>query len=145
MKLTIEQEMSCHDPEIIIRCGLMDARLKRLVELVRLYSFSVTAQRDGMTRQIALEEIYYFESVDNKTFLYMAREIYGCEHKLYELEEQLSGTPFVRVSKNCIVNTGMVSGVQALLNGRLEATLQNGEKLLVSKHYVKAFRAKFES
>ena len=40
MKLIIEQELSRQEPEIIIRCGLMDERLKRLIEQIKLYSFS---------------------------------------------------------------------------------------------------------
>lgn len=144
MKLTIEQELSRQEPEIIIKCGLMDDRLKRLVEQIKLYSFSLSAKKDGMLRQVPLEEIYYFESVDNRTFLYRRDEVLDCEAKLYELEERLRETTFVRVSKNCILNTAVVSGVRAQLNGRLEAVLENGERLAVSKHYVRDFREKFE-
>ena len=144
MKLIVEQDMSRGEPEIVVRCGLMDERLKRLVEHLRLYSFSVPVKGDGVTRQIPLESVFYFESVDNKTFLYTEAEVHECERKLYELEELLQSTAFVRVSKNCICNTAAVAGVQAQFNGRLEAKLLNGEKLIVSKHYVPDFRAKFE-
>lgn len=144
MKLTIEQDMSRREPEIVIRCGLMDDRLKRLVEEIRLYSFAVPVRKDGVTRQISLEAVCYFESVDNKTFLYTEREVFECEHKLYELEELLQNTAFVRVSKNSLLNTALVSGVRAQLNGRLEVALENGERLIVSRHYVPEFRAKFD-
>lgn len=144
MKLIIEQDMNRGEPEIIVRCGLMDERLARLVEQLRLYSFSVPAWKDGVSRQVPLELIFYFESVDNKTFLYTEKEVLECERKLYELEELLVHTSFVRVSKNCILNAAAVAGVQAQLNGRLEARLRSGEKLIVSKHYVPDFRAKFE-
>lgn len=143
MKLTIEQDLARQEPEIIIRCGLMDERLKRLVEEIRLYSFAVPARKDGVTRQVPMEQVYYFESVDNRTFLYTADTVYECERKLYELEELLRHTAFARISKNCILNTAVVSGVQAQLNGRLEAQLRSGEKLVVSKHYVPGFREKF--
>lgn len=144
MKLTIEQELSRQEPEIIIRCGLMDQRLKRLVEQIKLFSFSVPGKKDGVSRQVPLEEIFYFESVDNKTFLYLEHEVLGCELKLYELEERLRGTTFVRISKNSILNASAVAGVRAQVNGRLEAVLKNKEKLIVSKHYVPDFREKFE-
>lgn len=143
MKLTIEQDLSRQEPEIVIRCGLMDERLRRLVEQIKLYSFSLPVRHNGMTRQVPMEEIYYFESVDNQTFLYVEREVYECEEKLYALEERLQGTAFVRVSKNCILNAAVVAGVRAQVNGRMEAVLRNGEKRIVSKHYVKEFREKF--
>ena len=144
MKLIIEQELSRQEPEIIIRCGLMDERLKRLIEQIKLYSFSVPAKKDGVLRQMPLEEICYFESVDNRTFLYLEHEVLDCDLKLYELEEKLRGTTFVRISKNCILNAAVVAGVRAQLNGRLEAILKNREKLIVSKHYVRGVREKYE-
>ena len=42
------------------------------------------------------------------------------------------------------MNTAVVTSVRAQLSGRLEATLKNNEKVLVSKHYIKDFREKFE-
>lgn len=144
MKLLIEQSLDCRETEIRITCGLMDERLKRLVEQIRLFSFSVLAQKDGGTIPVALEEIYYFDSVEGKTFLYLEKDVYRCDKKLYELEAQLLDTSFLRVSKNCILNTAAVRSVRAQFSGRLEATLKNGEKVLVSKHYIRAFRDKFE-
>jgi len=144
VKLIVEQSLDCTETEIHIRCGLMDERLKHLIEQVRLFSFSVMAEKDGASMPVVLEDIYYFDSVDNKTFLYVEKDVYRCDKKLYELESLLTGTSFVRISKNCIVNTAVVTSVRAQLSGRLEATLKNNEKVLVSKHYIKDFREKFE-
>lgn len=143
MKLIIEQSLEQQEVEIKITCGLMDDRLKRLVEQIKLYSFSITAERDGIAVPIALEDIYYFDSVDNKVFLYKDKEVYLCSKKLYELEDILSETPFIRISKNCILNTTYVEAVKAQFSGRLEATLCNQEKLIISKHYINVFREKF--
>ncbi|WOC31395.1 MULTISPECIES: LytTR family DNA-binding domain-containing protein [Caproicibacterium] len=143
MKLVVEQSSDCPETEIHIRCGFIDERLQHLIAQIRLHSFSVMAEKDGASVPIAPERIFYFDSVDNKTYLYVEKEVYRCAKKLYELEQVLAGTPFVRVSKNCILNTAMVASVRAQLSGRLEATLQNGEKILISKHYIKEFRNRF--
>lgn len=144
MKLLVEQSLDCKELEIKITCGLMDERLKRLIEQIRLFSFSIMAEKDGVTIPIPLEDIYYFDTVDNKTFLYTEKDVYLCDKKLYELEMQLTGTPFIRVSKNCVLNTSAVLSIRAQLSGRLEATLKNTEKVIISKHYIKDFRDKFE-
>ena len=144
MKLLVEQSLDCKETEIKITCGLMDERLKRLIEQIRLFSFSVTVKKDGVMLPIALEDIYYFDTVDNKTFLYVEKDVYPYDRKLYELEAQLVDTPFIRVSKSCILNTSVVTFVRAQLSGRLEVTLRNGEKVIISKHYIKDFRDKFE-
>ena len=143
MKLFIEQTLDCKEPEIHITCGLIDVRLKRLIEQIKLYAFPVMAEKDGITTPIALEDIYYFEAVDNKVFLYTSKEVYRCGQKLYELETLLGDTPFVRIAKSCILNTAVVQSVRAQFSGRLEATLLNQEKLIISKHYLQAFRQKF--
>jgi len=144
LKLLVEQSLDCKETVIKITCGLMDERLKRLIEQIRLFSFSVTAEKDGVTLPIALEDIYYFDTVDNKTFLYVERDVYSCDKKLYELEVQLEDTPFIRISKSSILNTAVVTSVRAQFSGRLEAILKNDEKVIISKHYIKGFRDKFE-
>ncbi|EDS72705.1 LytTR family DNA-binding domain-containing protein [Anaerofustis stercorihominis] len=143
MKLLIEQSLDIKEPEITIKCGLMDERLKKLIEQIRLYSFSVMGFKDGSRSAIALENIYYFESVDNKTFLYTSNEVYECDKKLYELEESLKQTSFVRVSKKCILNSNCIKKVRPQLSGRIEAILDNDEHVIVSKHYTKDFKEKF--
>lgn len=143
MKLLIEQSLDVKETEIKITCGIMDERLNRLIEQIKLYSFSIIAQKDGVTIPVPLEIIYYFEAVDNQVFLYTSSKIYECSKKLYELEELLIDTPFLRISKSCILNTNIVSSVRASLSGRIEATLQNSEKQIVSKHYIQEFKRKF--
>ena len=59
------------------------------------------------------------------------------------MERQLGGTDFVRVSKACLLNTGRVDSVRPCLDGKLEALLENGERVLVNRHYVKGFKEKF--
>ena len=68
--------------------------------------------------------------------------MYSSELKLYEIEELLMNTSFVRISKSCILNTDVLDKVKISLNGKMEATLQNGEKVLITRHYVPAFKKK---
>ena len=143
MKLLIEQSLDCKETEIKITCNLMDERLSRLIEQIRLYSFSVIGTSDGVSSMIPLEQIYYFDSVENKTYLYVEKDVFQCDKKLYELEQFLKDTTFVRISKSCILNAAKVMEVKAQFNGRLEVKPANHEKILVSKHYIKEFKEKF--
>ncbi len=136
MKLMIEQSPQYGEVEITIKCGMVDEPLEKLIEQIRMYGFSIAGRKDGRTYQLALDSIYYFESVENKTFVYQAQDVYECGLKLAELEQSLSGTHFVRVSKSCILNVSMLESVRAILYGKMEARLQNGEKLVINRHYV---------
>lgn len=143
MKLLIEQSDEYTDAEIVIKCGIVDERLESIIRHIRLQMFSVTGTKDGETRVISLGDIFYFESIDERTFIYLQSDVYECSMKLYELEEQLEKANFVRISKSCIVNIMRLDSVKPLLNSRYEAKLENGEKLIINRHYLPAFKSKF--
>ncbi|MGG3453092.1 putative HTH-type transcriptional regulator [compost metagenome] len=143
MKLIIEQSLDHEDVEITIKCQLIDADLEKLIAQIRLYGFSIMGKKDGAVHPLRPEDIFYFESIDDKTFAYCEKDVYDCSLKLYELEQQLAKADFVRISKSCIMNIAKLSSVRALINGRFEARLQNGEKLVINRHYVQGFKEKF--
>ncbi|MGG6310693.1 LytTR family DNA-binding domain-containing protein [Paenibacillus macerans] len=144
MKLIIDQSLDHEDVEITIKCRLIDADLEKLIAQIRLYGFAITGKKDGAVHPLRLEDIYYFESIDDKTFAYCQKDVYECSLKLYELEQQFAQADFVRISKSCILNIMKLSSVRALINGRFEAKLDNGEKLIINRHYVQSFKGKFE-
>lgn len=141
MKLTIEQADDQRDVEIVIRCGsVIDPALERLIRQIRLYGYAIAGKKDGHTLLIRPDDIFYFETVDNKTFMYCAKDVYECEMKLYEVEQRLTGSPFVRISKSCVLHLNKLHGFQTKMNGKLEALLSNGERLEVSRHYVASLK-----
>jgi len=143
VKLLIDQSQEYEDVTITIQCGRIDARLQQLISQIRLYSFTLIGKKDGRSYVIPVEEVCYFESVDDTAFLYTESDVLEAGMKLYEIEEQLSGTGFVRVSKSCILNTEKLLSVRPMLNGKYEAELKSGEKVLVSRHYIPEFKRIF--
>ncbi len=144
MKLTLLQDPNLPETEIIIRCAYPDARLKRLIELIRQHGFSLSGYRDGALHQLPLEQIHYIDSADGKTFLYLEKEVYSSRETLANLEKRLAHTSFLRISKNCILNTDFLSSVRPLFNHRLEALLSNGEKLIITRSYIEALKQKLK-
>ncbi len=142
MKLVIDQSLENQEVQITIRCGLIDANLEKLITQIRLYSFSLTGKRDDSIYVIKLEDIFYFESIDEKTFIYCRKDVYESNMRLYELEQQLAATDFVRISKSCILNVVKLESVKALLNGKMEAKLINNEKVIITRHYLQSVKEK---
>lgn len=143
MKLIIEQDSNREETEIIIRCSAINSDLQKIIDEIRLFSFSINAYKDGSIRKIEPENVCYIESVDEKTFIYCENDVYDCRMKLYKLEEVLIKSTFVRISKACILNIEFIESVRPLLNGKYEALLLNGEKLIINRHYVPDFKKKF--
>ena len=97
MKFTIEQSSDNNEVEINIKCGqIIDEKLQKLIDQIRLYSFSIVCKKDKEIYQISLKDAYYIESVEEKTFVYLEKEVYESNLKLYELEEQLKNTSYIR-------------------------------------------------
>ena len=143
IRLIIDQSAEHEEVEIIIKCSQIDDRLARLIEQIKQYDTRLLGILDGKTYSLIAVDILYIESVENTSFLYDEKEMYESNLKLYELETSLKHTHFIRISKNMIVNTTYIKSVRALFNGKFEALLTNSEKVIVNRHYVKAFKEKF--
>lgn len=142
MKITIIDCPEGEEDEIIIKCRQMDEQMLKMIRALKVGQERVTGMKDGKIVQVAPKEIYYFEAVDNRVFLYMEREVYEVRHKLYELEEQFRGTDFFRASKSTILNLSKVKSFAPSLGGRFEANMKNGEKLVISRQYVPILKEK---
>ena len=142
MKITIIEPKDGEDDEIIICCRHLDKRLMKLIYAIKTGENKITALHNGNYFQVTLEEIYYFEAVDNKVFLYLEKEVYETRRRLYELEELFQGTDFFRASKSCIVNLAKVKSLSTAFHGRFEALMKNGERVIISRQYVPVLKEK---
>lgn len=141
MKITIETPKPGDEDEVIIRCAEMDDRMMRFICALR-QDERLTGYLEDKIVKISLKDIYYFEAVDNKIFACTVKETYEIRRKLYELEQDFAHTDFLRISKSAIVNTSKIAYVKPVFNGRFEAQLKNGEKIIISRQYVAELKKK---
>lgn len=87
--------------------------------------------------QIPVADIFYFEAVGELVFAYTKDKVYEIKMRLYQIEEKLLEDKMVRGSKSFVVNIRQIQSVRPALNGRLYATMKNGEEILVSRQYAK--------
>ena len=58
LKLIIEQSSDNKEIEINIKCGqVIDEKLQRLIDQIRLYSFSIIGKKDKEIYQISLKDV----------------------------------------------------------------------------------------
>ena len=142
MKVTIENIPVGSEPEIIIRCNEPDDSLLKLI-----YSLTSTSKKligfiDLQTHIINPKDVFYFEAVDNKVFIYCQEKVYESRLKLYEIEIDYENWDFFRATKSTILNIGKIKSVSPILYGRFEALLQNGERVFISRQYVPVLKKK---
>ena len=140
MRITIIEPEDGEEDEIMIRCRHLDKRLLKLIYAIKAGEEKITVLHDGNYFQVAPEEIYYFEAVDNKVFLYLKQDVFEVRYKLYEIEEGYANTDFFRASKSVIINLAKVKQFAPDFGGRFEAQMRNGERLMVSRQYVPALK-----
>lgn len=131
--------------QVIINCRKKDERTVRLAEYIEKFEADrLQAKLDGRTYFIAYNEVMYFDCADNRTFLYTEDEVYEIKHRLYELEEILPERDFIRTSKSQIININKISSLKPELNRTLLAVMCTGERLYISRKYVKKIRELLE-
>lgn len=136
MKVSIREVPDTEEEEIIIKCHEMNESVLEAVRRLKSPDRQVAGiWRDEIYR-LSLKDIFYFETVDNKSFLYCEARVYETKLKLYEFEEMAYGSRFFRVSKSVVVNMLKISHVRPSLSGRFEAVMENGERIMVSRQYV---------
>ena len=94
--------------------------------------------------RLRLSEVFYFEVVDDRSFLYTRTAVYEAKEKLYEFERLCEGSTLFRCSKSMILNPTKIDYVRPSLSGRFEAVLSNGEKVIVSRKYVADLKRRLE-
>lgn len=142
MKITIQSPEPGQEDEIILRCARLDDRLMELIYALKADRIKLTAYTDKGITMIDPKDVYYFESVDNRVFAYCEKQVYEIRKKLYELESELAGTDFLRISKSTVADLSKFVHLSPAFNGRLEVKLKNGETIVVSRQYVPALKQK---
>ena len=119
-------------PEMLeIRCHTLSDEVREIVAFVKSRQGQLTGTADDRLYGVAVSDIYYIESVDNKSFFYTKNKVYESKQKLYELEELLGEKHFLRVSKSVLLNLMKVSAIKPALNSKF-----TGEQVVISRKYV---------
>jgi len=135
-KLIFEEPQPDEECHIVVKCRSIDPELLRALERFKDGDNVLAAYSEDKIYRISPSDVFYIEAVDNKTFYYCQDEVYESKLKLYELEELLQPDGFFRVSKSLIVNLGKIEALAPALASRMEATLTNGERIMISRKYV---------
>lgn len=93
--------------------------------------------------KLSISDIFYVDSVDFKTFVYAQSVVYQSKLRLYEMEETLPKSDFLRINRQTILNLRKIKSVASAGGGRIEVILTNEEKLIVSRQYAPNLKERF--
>ena len=142
MKIIIEECSPGEEDQIIFRCSELNDNILKLIAELKQGQRKLAGIKDGNITMIDPANVYYFEGVDNKVFLYCKQDVYETKMKLYEIEEEFKNTDFFRASKSVILNVSKIKSISPAYSGRFEAELYNGEIVVISRQYVPELKKK---
>ena len=126
---------------VLIRCHEITEEVREIESFVKSRQGSLPGTSESRQYEIPVTDVYYAESVDGKTFIYTDGGVYETSYRIYELEDMLRPKHFLRISKPMLVNLMKIQSIQPAFNGRFTAVLRSGEKIIISRNYVKALKA----
>ena len=115
-----------------------------LIRKIGKMDISFKGRSDDRAVNIGIGEIYYIENVERKLFLYTCDNVYRFDGTMADIEAMIADTELVRISRTCIMNTAYLKEIRQMRNSRLEASMDNGEKLIVSRKYLQDIKRVFK-
>ena len=126
--------------KVIIACKEVTNDIQKLQSYIRAFDNRILTKKEDEMVFVEMSDILYFETVDNRTFLYTKDQVVEVKQRLYELETRLSEEDFFRCSKSIVVNINKIKNLKPQIDRTIMVTMCNGEKLTISRRYVKAFK-----
>ena len=142
MRVEIQIDPRLDEPVVILRAPCPTEEVEALAARLRGEAppqpFTVYTQREAV--RVSRSTVLRFYAEDKGVFCQTSRGVFTARQRLYELEEELAGTKFVRVSNSEIVNLDRVTALDLTLTGTIKMTLEGGTVCWVSRRYVKKIR-----
>ncbi len=146
MNVRMIEEPGCREIEVTVRSAPGDSRAARIAERVRSMFGRLVGYADGGSIDrlvVSLESVISIETAEKRAWINtVGGKRLESPMRLYELEDALEGTEFVRVSRQTLVNLDHVMGIRPEPNGRLALKMGNEDIVIVSRSYVSDLKGK---
>lgn len=143
MKVEIRIVPECEEPKIVIHTPVINEEIEALVRQLSAPE-TIAAHTGRGVELIGICEIIRVYSERQKVFIQTASGVYPVRHRLYEMEQQLSGSGFVRISGSELVCVRMITGMDFSLTGTIRLSLKGEITTYVSRRRVSEIKKLFD-
>ncbi len=135
MRLIKTQEENLDENYLELHYDEIDEETAAVLERLRPALKYIEGTIDGKRLTVPLTDMYYFETVDRKTFGYTSNSCLEVKETLQGIINEYENAGFVRISKSSIVNLYKIKKLQGDLNMRTLIHLKNDECLVMNRGY----------
>ncbi|MGX7009375.1 hypothetical protein RR45_GL000517 [Lactococcus chungangensis CAU 28 = DSM 22330] len=119
-----------------------NSTINKVIDMLRQSNSTILATELQTTVQhkVKFSDVLYLDYVDRNVCLYTKNATYWVKNSFIRILTQLP-SHFIQISKNNAVNIYEVKSVETNIGGNLIIKLSTDEKLVVSRRYIKNFKA----
>lgn len=140
MKLTLQQ-IENGTEEVIIKYRTMTEQIDSIVNFINRREDKWVVYKEGQQFMISPQKVIYLESVDGVTYLYTDEEVYHTGMSLAAAETAYMREGYFRCSKSMVINIYRIQKLKSQPGNRIDAMMDNGEHVIISRRYAKELRA----
>ncbi len=141
MQVEIQLDAACTEPQVIIRTAQVDDAVQALAKRISdTPPQMLTGSRDGVIEILNPSELIRIFADGGKTVAVTENGMYDLRLRLYEAEERLPHSSFVRISKSEIVNLHKVKSFDLSFTGTICIRFLNDTVTYVSRRYVREIK-----
>ena len=132
MKINIELDKALEETEVLIRAAKMTEEVNGILKKLEMIS-GFAGDTLEILEQADIIRVY---AAKGKVYAVTAKCEYLLRMRLYEAEERLDQTRFVRISNSEIINLKMAKRFDLSFSGTICVNLAGGQTAYVSRRYV---------
>lgn len=137
MKIKLEINPKYTEPEVHICSDSDSEEVKKLYRTIKnTVDTSVMAHFDGEVIPVGSSDIIRIYAQNQRVFVTTAKGDFRLHERLYELEEMLDNSVFLRISNSEIVNLKKIRRLDTSLTGTVKMFLDENIETFVSRRYV---------
>lgn len=137
MQVEIKIDSSCTEPKIIVMTASMTEDVDNIIrKLSENVPRVISGSKDGKIEVLEPADLIHIYANSGKVFAVTSKGEYVVRQRLYDFEQRLDASQFVRISNSEIVNLRKVSSFDLSFTGTICVKLSNGIVTYVSRRYV---------
>lgn len=135
IKLIVDKKYE--NPQIHICSNEATAQIKELYQTIDMtVNTGIKAYDGDEIVMIKASNIIHIYTQDLKVYVGTSNGVYRIQQRLYELEQTLDASRFIRVSNSEIVNIRKIKRLDTSLTGTIRMHLEADKEAYVSRRYV---------
>ena len=139
MKIDIKQ-ITEGEESVVIRYRDLTPPIGKIISIINEEDYRLRGKTDEGEVFFSKDDILYLESVDDKVFVYTVDKVVRIDGSLNTFLAGNQDESFFRCSKSMIINVGRVTALKSLSSNRIDATMEGGEHIIISRRYASDFR-----